>query len=171
MPSLKSFVVHVLAFCLVLAPVAAHAEAVDDKFTQISPQGRAGGDEKIHGAGFGKILMRIMVFGAVPNQGIHYVPEGTDMFFLLLYCGGHSDNTKLDGITIRRRGAREIITVDLEDLMDENLPIPKLVDGDVVTVPFNWRKSYNDLLFYTGVIGTLSGLLVGVAALVTASKK
>ena len=150
--------------------MAAHAEAVDDKFTQISPQSRAGGDEMVHGAGYGKILMRVMVFGAVPRQGIHYYPEGTDLLFALLYAGGYQETTKLNGITIRRRNSRELINVDLEDLMDDGLPIPKLIDGDVINVPFNWRKSYQEILFYTSVISTLGTLLIGVAAIISARR-
>ncbi len=168
---LKQFLVCTIIVCQILAPIAAHAEAVDDKFTQISPQSRAGGDEHIHGAGYGKILMRVMMFGAVPMQGIHYVPEGTDMLFALLYAGGYGETTKLNGITIRRRTSRELIKVDLEDLMEDGLPIPKLLDGDVVTVPFNWRKSYQEILFYTSVITTMGTLLIGIAALVSANKK
>jgi hypothetical protein len=168
---LKQLLVHSLAVCLILAPLAAHAEAVDDKFTQISPQSRLGGDEFVHGSGYGKILMRVMVFGAVPKQGIHYFPEGTDMLFALLYAGGYSETTKLNGITIRRRSSRELIKIDLEDLMADGLPIPKLIDGDVVNVPFNWRKSYQEVLFYTGMVTTLGTLLIGVAALISASKK
>ncbi len=160
-----------LSLCLILAPMAAYAEAVDDKFTQISPQSRGGGDEQIHGAGYGKILMRVMVFGAVPRQGIHYFPEGTDLLFALLYAGGYQDTTKLNGITIRRRNAKELINIDLEDLVADGLPIPKLVDGDVVTIPFNWRKGYQEVLFYTSVISTIGTLLIGVAAIITSSKK
>lgn len=151
--------------------MAAHAEAVDDKFTQISPQSTRGADEFIHGAGYGKILMRVMVFGAVPRQGIHYFPEGTDLLFALLYAGGYQETTKLNGITIRRRNSRELLTVNLEDLIEDGLPIPKLVDGDVVNVPFNWRKSYQEVLFYTSVITTLGTLLIGVAAIISSTTK
>ncbi len=84
--------------------------------------------------------------------------------------GGYGEMTKLNGITIRRRNSKELLTVDLEDLMEDGLPIPKLVDGDVITVPFNWRQSYQEILFYTGVITTLGTLLIGVAALINSTK-
>src|SRR5688572_16189856 len=97
-------------------PVAL-AESVDDKFTQISPQGKADGN--IHGQSYGKILMRVIMFGAVSGQGVHYVPEGTDLLFAILYAGGKNDTTKLNGITIRRRNVQHLLEIDLEDIMDE----------------------------------------------------
>ncbi|RAV23900.1 hypothetical protein DQE84_18485, partial [Staphylococcus warneri] len=81
-----------------------------------------------------------LIFGSVPVQGIHYMPEGTDLLFAILYAGGYGEMSSLNGITIRRRNQRALIEVDLEDLIEDGRPIPKLADGDIISVPFNWRK-------------------------------
>lgn len=153
-----------LAFAMVLPPPA-FAESVDDEFAQISPQHAPGSGEFVHGQGYGKILIRTMVFGAVPQQGVHYVPEGTDLLFALLYAGGYSDQTDLNGITIRRRGLKENIEVDLEELIEEGQPIPKLRDGDVINVPHNWRRDYQEFMFFAGMFTSLSSLVLSIAIL------
>lgn len=164
MEKLKRPICVVLVTLLLCHGTLLRGEAVDDKFTQISPQSKT--DGAIHGAGYGKILMRVMMFGAVPSQGVHYMPEGTDLLFAILYAGGYNESTKLSAISIRRRNVKNLIEVDLEQLMENGDSIPKLLDGDVVNVPFNWRKNYQDLLFYTTVFTTLGTLALGIAAIV-----
>jgi hypothetical protein len=141
------------------------AESVDDRFTQITPSHSPGAGEYIHGQGYGKILVRVMLFGAVPQQGIHYVPEGTDILFALLYAGGYGEMTKLNGITIRRRGVQELLEIDLEDLIEEGKTIPKLADGDVVNVPYNWKKDYQEFQFFTTLLTSITSLVALVAVL------
>jgi hypothetical protein len=140
-------------------------EAVDDKLTQISPDFKPGSGEYIHGTGYGKILMRVMMFGAVGAQGIHYFPEGTDLLFAILSSGGVGEQTKLNGTTIRRRNVKNLIEIDLEDLIEEGKAIPKLADGDVINVPFNWRRNYQQFMFYTQVLFSITGFLLAVVAL------
>jgi len=154
-----------LAAILFLQSAICRGESIDDKLPQISPDYSPGAGEFIHGSGYGKLLMRVMMFGAT-QQGIHYFPEGTDLLFAILYTGGYGDNTKLNGLSIRRRGVRHLIEVDLEDLIEVGKPIPKLVDGDIVNVPFSWRKYYGEMMFYVSVFSTLSALLLSVVALV-----
>ena len=165
---LKKLLIVLAACSLSLHSVTVQAESVDDRFTQITPNHTLGSGEFIHGQGYGKILVRVMMFGAVPTQGIHYVPEGTDLLFAMLYAGGYSDNTKLNGITIRRRGIQELLEIDLEDLIEEGKSIPKLADGDVVNVPFNWRKDYQDFTFFMSVVSSL-GVLVSAVLVATAT--
>ncbi len=147
------------------ASLHVHAEAVDDKLTQISPEFKPGAGEHIHGAGYGKILMRVMMFGAVGQQGIHYFPEGTDLLFSILATGGVSETTKLNGITIRRRAVKNLIEVDLDELVESGKSIPKLADGDVIRVPFNWRRDYQQFLFYTQVLFSISSFILAMVTL------
>src|SRR4051812_47979408 len=134
----------VITFALVLSlvfPVSvARAESVDEEYTHISPKHSPGGGEFVHGQGYGKMLMRLLMFGSIPQQGIHYVPEGTDLLFALLYAGGYGDSTKLTNLTIRRKGIPELIHVDMESIIEEGGAIPKLKDGDIINVPYNWRR-------------------------------
>lgn len=158
-----------ISLCVICAFLSAslplHAESVDDKFTQISPQFSPGNGEYMHGQGYGKLLMRIIVLGAVPQQGVHYMPEGTDLMFAIIYCGGKGDQTKLNGIAIRRRNVPDVIKVNLEDLLEEGVPIPKLVDGDVVDVPYNWKKDYSEFMFISGVFTSVTALILAIIAL------
>lgn len=151
-------------YSLIVSTTVLHAEAVDDEFTQISPSAKPGSGH-VHGTGYGKILMRVLIFGAIPTQGVHYVPEGTDLLFAILYAGGYDDNTKLNGISIRRRTKRDIIEVNLEDIIESGEPIPKLADGDIVNVPFNWRKTYEDIIFITSIVTSFTGIILAVVAL------
>jgi protein involved in polysaccharide export with SLBB domain len=121
----------------------------------------------VHGTGYGKILIRVMMFGAVPQQGVHYYPEGTDLLFAILYAGGYADHTKLNGIKIRRRGQKDRISIDLQSLMEEGEKIPKLSDGDVVDIPYNWRR---DAQTFTAVTGCLTAITTFTLAMVALSK-
>lgn len=152
-----------ISFCVIWATLfcslTLRAESVDDQFTEISPSFRVGTGEFVHGQSYGKLLMRILILGAVPAQGIHYMPEGTDLMFGIIYAGGKADYTKMSGITIRRRGQKELIDIDLDNLIADGKAIPKLADGDIIDVPYNWRKGTQDILFWTGVFTALTGVL------------
>ena len=152
-------------FCFVFSSTVAMGESVDDRFSQISPRHNPGAGEFVHGQGYGKILIRLTVFGAVAVQGVHYVPEGTDLVFALVYAGGYTDETKLSAISIRRRETKEPLSVDLEEIMQEGKSVPKLQDGDVITVPFNWKKDMATFLTVTGFVTSITGLIVSVIAL------
>ena len=161
----QRFISSVMISLLVFSGGPASAEAIDDKFAQISPTQQPSAGEFVHGQGYGKILIRVLMFGSVPQQGVHYVPEGTDLLFAILYSGGYSDASKLNGITIRRRGQQELMKVDLQDALKEGEKIPKLQDGDVVTVPFNWRRDIQTISLVTGFLAALTGFTLSLIAL------
>ncbi len=165
MKNIKHSVIYGLVFTLLLTSSGVRGEAIDDKNTQIVPSHAPGSGEFIHGQGYGKILVRILMFGAVPQQGVHYVPEGTDLLFGILYAGGYGESTKLNGIQIRRRGQKDLVMVNLEDLIADGDKIPKLVDGDVVTVPYNWRKDVQTVGLVTGFLTAMTGFTLSLIAL------
>jgi len=150
---------------LTLSTSGIRAESLDDKFTQIPPNHSPGVGEFVHGTGYGKLLMRVMLVGAVGAQGVHYFPEGTDLMFAMVYAGGLTDNTKLNGIKIRRRAVADLINVDLEDLISDGEKVPKLMDGDVVTVPYNWRRDMQTITTFTGFIAGMTGFALAMIAL------
>lgn len=150
---------------LAILPPACFAESINEGFTDIAPGQNPGSGEFVHGRGYGKVLMRVLMFGAVPRQGIHYMPEGTDLLFAMLYGGGYGDETQLNGITIRRRNIQELIEVDLEDLVESGEPVPRLYDGDVVNVPYNWKKSYQEFSFVAQLFVSLTSLVLSIVAL------
>lgn len=150
---------------MIFNPAVVFSESIEDKFTQITPGHSPGSGEYVHGEGYGKILIRVLMFGAVPQQGVHYVPEGTDLLFGILYAGGYGDTTKLDSITIRRRGEKELIDVDLEALLEDGERVPRLKDGDVVNVPFNWRKDITTITTITSFITSMTGFTIALIAL------
>lgn len=162
---LRTVITYVLVLGLVLPAPVLRAESVDEEFTHISPKHSPGSGEFVHGQGYGKILMRVLMFGAIPQQGIHYVPEGTDLLFALLYAGGYGDSTKLNGITIRRKNMPELIEIDLENLIEEGASIPKLKDGDIINIPHNWRRDYQEFVFFTGILTSLTSLVVAITLL------
>jgi len=159
----------VMTLCVVLSltlsTIGIRAESMDDKFTQIPPNHTPGAGEYVHGTGYGKLLMRVMLMGGVGNQGVHYFPEGTDLMFALVYAGGLTDNTKLNGIKIRRRNVKDLIDVDLEDLIADGEKVPKLMDGDVVNVPYSWRRDMVTLSTFTGFIAGMTGFALAMIAL------
>ncbi len=162
---MRAAIAYALIFSLVLPVSVVRAESIDEDFTHISPKHSPGTGEYVHGQGYGKILMRTLMFGSVPQQGVHYVPEGTDLLFAILYAGGYGDATKLNAITIRRKGVSELMEIDLENMIEEGSPIPKLKDGDIINVPYNWRRDYQEFLFFTGIFSSLTGLILSVALL------
>ena len=106
-----------------------------------------------------------MVFGSVPSQGVHYVPEGTDLLFTMLYAGGYNEMTKLNGIKIRRRGTKDMMNINLEDMLEDGASIPKVMDGDVINVPYNWRKDMGTIGLFTGFISAMTGFTLSIIAL------
>jgi len=161
----RKFLCHIFIGVLIFGSPHLQAESVEDKFAQISPTHQQGAGEFIHGQGYGKILIRVLVFGAVPQQGVHYVPEGTDLLFSILYAGGYADNSKLNGITIRRRGQQELMEVDLQDLMKDGGRIPKLQDGDIIRVPYNWRRDIQTISLITSFMAAMTGFTLSLIAL------
>jgi len=150
---------------LLLACIRLPAEAIDDRFTEVVPSQTPDHGEYYHGRNYGKVLIRVLMFGSVPSQGVHFVPEGTDLLFAILYAGGYGESSKLNGITIRRKNLASIIKVNLEDLIEDGQPVPKLLDGDVVTVPWSWRKGMETVSVITGFLAGLTGLTLSVIAL------
>jgi len=143
-----------------------YSESLSERYNVQTPVSGtdSGAGEYIHGANYGKLLIRILMFGAIPQQGIHHIPEGTDLLFAILYAGGYSNETKLNGIAIRRRDVKELMIVDLEDLIEDGKPIPKLMDGDIVNIPFNWRRDWADFQFITSMFVSVSTLLLSIYA-------
>lgn len=162
---LKKLMSWCVVLSLTLSTSGIRAESLDDKFTQIPPNHSPGAGEFIHGTGYGKLLMRVNIYGAIPQQGVHYFPEGTDLMFAISYAGGYTDMTKLNGIKIRRRNVKELITVDLEDLIEDGEKVPKLLDGDVISVPYNWRRDMQTFFTITGFISGITGFALAMIAL------
>lgn len=162
---IKKLVTLALVLSLSLSSATLRAESLDDKFTQIPPNHTPGSGEYVHGTGYGKLLMRVNIYGAIPQQGIHYFPEGTDLMFAISYAGGYTDMTKLNGIKIRRRNVQELINVDLEDLIADGEKVPKLLDGDVISVPYNWRRDMQTITTFTGFISGMTGFVLAMIAL------
>jgi hypothetical protein len=159
----------ILTLCVVLSLTLStsgiRAESMEDKFTQIPPNHTPGAGEFVHGIGYGKLLMRVMLLGSIGQQGVHYFPEGTDLMFAMVYAGGLTDTTKLNGIKIRRRNVKDLISVDLEDLIADGEKVPKLYDGDVVSVPYNWRRDMATITTFTGFVAAMTGFALSMVAL------
>jgi hypothetical protein len=162
----KQLLIGTMVILMAYQPAAARAEAIDDKYSSTKDD-----TGFVHGKGYGKVLMRILIFGSIPKQGVHYMPEGTDLLFGILYAGGYGEESKLNGITIRRRKVGKLMEIDLEDVIAAGDEIPKLQDGDIVNVPFNWRKTYQDVTFITTVLTAVSSLILSVVALTAITKK
>ena len=78
------------------------------------------------------------------------MPEGTDLMFGIIYAGGKADYTKMSSITIRRRGRKELLDIDLEDLIADRRSIPKLVDGDIVMLHITGERELRIFFFGPG---------------------
>ncbi len=165
MEQFKKSISSVLILTLFLSCIPAYPEAMDDKMTNIVPGRSLGGGEFVHGQGYGKVLMRVMMFGSIPQQGVHYMPEGTDLLFAMLFSGGYSETSKIDKISIRRKGQAELIKVNLEALMEKGGSIPKIQDGDIIDVPFNWKKDVTTISMITGFITAMTGFALSLVAL------
>jgi hypothetical protein len=144
---------------------AIYADSMSQAYSTTTPGFVGGGGEFVHGQNSGKILIRVLIFGSVPQQGIHYVPENTDLLFGLLYAGGYTQTSSLNGITIRRRNVRDLMEVDLEDIIEDGKPVPKLLDGDVLTVPYNWRRDIDTITLVTGFVSSMTAFTLSIIAL------
>lgn len=167
---LQMLLVYSLVYSLLATPVLAQqgerAGGEEAAFTYIAPNEQvAGSGEFVHGAGRGKLLVRVLMLGSIDQQGIHYFPENTNLLDAVLLAGGIDDTTKLNGVTIRRKGKQELMEVYLEDLMEDGEPIPFLVDGDVVNLPWNWRKDIGNITLVTGFISSITAFTLAMIAL------
>ena len=171
MRSIQKSLSGLLVLALFFHVQLAYAEAVDDRGSNISPSHNPGSGEYVHGQGYGKIMIRVLAFGAIPQQGVHHMPEGTDLVFALLYVGGYSPTAKLNGITLRRKTVKDLIEIDLEDLLEAGGTIPKLMDGDIIQIPYSWRKDLDTIVTVTSFFTSISALGVALATLFTVSRK
>ncbi|MCB0403729.1 MAG: hypothetical protein KDD51_03020 [Bdellovibrionales bacterium] len=167
---LQVFLVYGLIYSLLATPAFAvkgePAGGDETAFTYIAPNEQvAGSGEFVHGAGRGKLLVRVLMLGSIDQQGIHYFPENTNLLDAVLLAGGIDDTSKLNGITIRRKGKQELIDVALEDLLEDGEAIPFLVDGDVVNIPWNWRKDIGNITLVTGFISSITAFTLAMIAL------
>ena len=148
-----------------LLPYQARAESLGEQYSSAAPTNIGGNGEYVHGQRQGKLLMRVLLLGSVPQQGIHYMPEGTDTLFAVLYAGGYTNESRLNGISIRRKNVRELIDVPLEDLIADGHEIPKLMDGDIVTIPYNWRRDITTITLITGFLSSMTAFTLSMVAL------
>lgn len=148
-----------------VSSVPASAESLNEQYSATTPLHGGGTGEYVHGQRSGKLLIRTLILGAVPQQGIHYVPEGTDVLFAILYSGGYQDTSTLNAISIRRKNVRELIDVPLQDLISDGHEIPKLMDGDIVTIPFNWRRDIATISLITGFLSSMTAFTLSIIAL------
>lgn len=134
--------------------------------TRITPTQGVISGEFYHGSILtGKLLIKVLMFGAVPQQGIHYVHEGTDIMSALLYAGGYSEQSKINAITIRRKHSKKLIKIDLEEILEDGLESIKLQDDDIITVPYNWRKDIATISLITGFISSMTGFTLAILAI------
>lgn len=135
-------------------------------YTHISPSRASGGTgEYVHGTNQGKLLIRVLMLGAVANQGIHYYPEQTNLLDAILYTGGMGETSKLNDINIRRKNVADLIEVDLEDIIEDGDAVPTLEDGDVVTVPWNWRRDISTITLITGFVSSITAFTLSMIAI------
>jgi len=155
-----------ISLALLFAPLTAHsAKKPKTKYGYVTPSD-AKASAIADATRSGKLMMRVTLMGAV-SQGIHYFPEDSDLLAALMYVGGYTEEADLDDIAIRRKGQKELIYVDLEALVEDGDPIPKLKDGDIVTVDWNWKK---DLELYYTVTSFVTSITAFTLALVAVSR-
>jgi len=161
----KPFISSLLVLTILFYFPGAAYGARDKKFSHATPGEAAGEGQFIHGAKPGVLLIRVHILGAVSQQGIHYFPEKVNMLDALLYAGGLSATTKLDGILVRRKGRKELIEIDLEELIEDGGEIPILKDGDVVQIPWNWRRDIATISLITGFLASMTAFTLSIIAL------
>lgn len=144
--------------------VTAFAEPNSKKMGYATEQSAQDG-QFIHPGKPGQLLIRVHMLGSLTQQGIHYFPEGTDILDALLYAGGVMDTTKIDSIQIRRNGVKDIVEMDLTEIIEDGREIPKVNDGDIVNVPFNWRRDISTISLIAGFLTAATGFIVSVIAL------
>lgn len=148
--------------------------AVDAKDRERAGIGGGVGSEYISGSYPGAVMVPVTILGAVPKNGVHYVPTRTNLLGLITYAGGPTKEAKLDEVRIKRVTGGDIrqgdvqekvIKVDVEKLLEEASGRgPLLQQNDVVVIPD--RKPLIDQNT-TQVVGFLSGLLgIVVSAIV-----
>ena len=70
-----------------------------------------------------------------------------------------------NGITIRRKGVKEMLEVNLEDLIEDGKKIPRLQDVDIINVPFNWRRDVSTIKLITTFVSAMTGFTLSLIAL------
>jgi len=166
MSSSKQIIASLLILMTLLhVPAISLAERKKETYTYATPGEARSGGQFVHGGKPGVLLIRVYILGAVGQQGIHFFPDGTDILDAMLYAGGMADTTKLNGIQIRRKDVADLIDVDLEDLIEDGEAYPKLKDGDVVQVPWNWRRDIATIGLITGFLGSMTAFTLSLIAL------
>ena len=118
----------------------------------------------------------IRVWGAVSRPGIYQVEPTTDLLTLLTLAGGPlvvgEDDRTIREVDVRvfrePEGVREIVLdASLEDLLDTDIALPNLQDGDLVSLRLRsqQRFTWRDALSIATTVGTavLLGLRISEA--------
>ncbi len=142
----------------------AYGESVSQRYSALNPTSLMGQGEFVHGQEYGKLLIQVTIVGAIGQQGIHHVPEGTDLLFALLYAGGATPTTDLTNIVIRRRHQSNLLKVNLDESINEGNVIPVLRDGDIVKVSYSWKQDISTVMMVTSLLSVLSALTFASAA-------
>ena len=98
-----------------------------------APSLKDGNGETVHGQSYGKAPDANSHIWGRAFAGDAFVPERHRSHIRVLSMrAAKRKNTKMSEITIRRRVKKSYIRVDLDNLLVEGKPIPKLADGDIV---------------------------------------
>jgi hypothetical protein len=54
----------------------------------------------------------------------------------------------------------------LEELIEEGKPVPKLLDGDITNIPFNWRRNSQDVAFWVSLGSSIASIALTITAFI-----
>jgi hypothetical protein len=124
------------------------------KFYNSNLMNKSAGHDYISGAQAGDVLIKVNLWGAVHQPGIHSIPAKTDLLTLLSYAGGPTDKAILDEVTIKRDlgSSRKLIRVDMEALVKGSSHHHiDLAPNDVIVVPAKDPLISQDTLAVVGL--------------------
>lgn len=149
-------------------------------FEQAGEGGRQKGSEFISGYYPGAVLIPVTITGAVPRNGLHYIPTRTNLLKLIALAGGiKAEGGNLSQVTIRRVNGddakenlkEEIIKVDLEKILETSGSRgPILQQLDMVDIPHRQPVIGNNTTLILGFVSSLLGIVVSAIVLTSVRK-
>jgi hypothetical protein len=116
-----------------------------------------------------EVTMTVNLWGEIPQQGVYVLPTSTDIVQLISFAGGPRERSSLEDVIIYRapakkdQKARQILTVNVRDILEGRSPTVPLAPGDMIVIKMSAQTfTWQDVLTIINTAASLTILYVTI---------
>lgn len=113
-------------------------------------------------------LVPVRVIGSVGKAGLHYVPQGLDLFTLVSVAGGTLPDADIENVTINRtvEGKKQVLLADMGQLVKSvDASPPTILANDTIFVPQEKAIISDNVVKTVGILVGLATVAVSIVAI------